>query len=141
MTSGPSSPVDAREVRFEQAVLALGLLTGFVFRLPLVVPGVAVLVALGLTPGVPLQPLRWIYERWIAPRLGPPAPTDAGPPPDRLDDLVALGVLTLAALLLFVGLDLVGWLVALVQAAASSVRATTGLPIVASISERLGRRG
>lgn len=147
MSSGPSSPVDAREVRFEQAVLTLVLLTGFVFRVPWTVPAAAVLVALGLTPAVPFNPLRHAFDRWIGPRLRPPAPTDAATPSDaptpsdRIDDLVALGVVTLASVLLVAGLDLVGWLVALVEAAASAVRATTGMPIVASLSERLGRRG
>lgn len=141
MSSGPSSPVDAREVRFEQSVLTLVLLTGFVFRVPWTVPATAVLVALGLTAAISFHPLRHVFDRWIGPRLRPPAPHDAAIPSDRIDDLVALGVLALASVLLVVGLDLVGWLVALVEAAASAVRATTGLPIVASLSERLGRRG
>lgn len=140
MTSGPRSPVDAREVRFEQGVIAVALLAGFVFRVGWVLPGAALLVALGLAPGLPFRPLRWVYDRLVAPRVRVPDVIDLttadDPPADRRDDLAALAVLTVASLVLAVGLNLVAWVIGLLQAAAAAVRATTGIPVVASLTQR-----
>ena len=138
MDPAGGSPVDARRARFEQGVVAVSILAGFVFRVPLVLPFVAAVLAAGVAFGSQANVLHRLFDAALAPRLGPPVHVD-DPDETRFADLLAAALLGLASLLLLVDLGGIAWILALVQAVASALRATAGIHVGASLYARFRR--
>lgn len=133
-------PLDSRSVRFEQSVVAVAILGGFVFRVPVVLPALTVILVTSVIAGPRLNLFVRIYDAVIALRMGTSEHFD-DPDEARLSDLVGVGVLGLATVAIFVGLGGLAWILALVQAIASALRATAGIHVGATVHERLRRRG
>ena len=125
--------VDARTDRVAQGAVGVALLAAFVFRVPWLVPGLAVVVAAGALGGPRANALHRIYERALAPRLPGPAPVaeggDVEPPiaasTVRAQDALAAVILAVASFAFLLGIALVGWLLALGEAVIAIVAATT----------------
>ena len=136
----PVEGVDARTDRVAQGAAGVALLAAFVFGVPWIVPGLALVVAIAALAGPQANGLHRAFERWIAPRL--PGPHDStaearvAEPVVRAQDALAAAILVVASLAFAVGIALVGWTLALAEAVIAIVAATTRV----HLAERL-RRG
>lgn len=137
--SGSETPIDARATRFERIAVAVVLLGGYVFGIIWVIPGLAVVLALGLGFGSRANFFRQLFAMVIADRLRPATATE----PEgeiRFSELFAVAVLSVATLILVVRLSGLAWLLALIEAGICALHATTGLSVEAAVRERLGGR-
>lgn len=136
MDTGPAEPlVDARAVRFELAAIAVVLLGGFVFRVKLVVPALAVVVAVGVGLGARANLFRQLFATVAKGRLKPTAATEPARAV-RFSEFFAVAVLTLATLVFWVDVAGAAWLIALVEAGVCAVHATTGISVEAAVRAR-----
>ncbi|MFP5318250.1 MAG: DUF4395 domain-containing protein [Acidimicrobiia bacterium] len=126
MAVPPPKPIDPRGPRFNQGVLAVSLLAGFVFDWRPVVPLFAVVLLLGAVGGSRWGPFLRLYAEVIRPRLAPPAVLE-DPRPPRFAASLGVAVLTLAAVAFAADAPGLGWGLALVVAALAGLSATTGL--------------
>ncbi len=133
------APIDPRGPRFNQAVLAVALLGGFVLDWRPVVPLFALVLLAGAALGPRYGPFLALYAKVIRPRLGPPREME-DPRPPRFS--AALGVVFLAAgtLAFAGGMPGVGWALALVVAALAALAAVTGICVGCEMYLLLTRR-
>ena len=133
------APIDPRGPRFNQAMVTLLLLVGFVLDAPVLVPAVAVVLLAGSALGPRWGPFLRLYSEVIRPRLGPPAELE-DPRPPRF--AAAVGVLFLAAstVAFVAGSSVVGWALALVVAFLAGLAASTGICVGCEIWLFLARR-
>ena len=133
------APIDPRGPRFNQAVLAVALLGGFLVDWRPVVPLFALVLLAGAAFGPRYGPFLAVYAKVIRPRLGPPRELE-DPRPPRFS--AALGVVFLAAgtLAFAAGSPGVGWGLALVVAALAALAAATGICVGCEIYLLLARR-
>jgi hypothetical protein len=123
--------VAARTDRVAQGAVGIALLAAFVFRVPWLVPGLALVLTVGALAGPRTNAFHAVYERWIAPRLPgrtPVAGTDDVPIATatvRAQDALAAVILAVASVAFLLGIGLVGWLLALGEAVIAIVAATT----------------
>ncbi|MCX7619270.1 MAG: DUF4395 domain-containing protein [Acidimicrobiales bacterium] len=133
------APVDPRGPRFNQAVVAICLLIGFLFQWWYVVPLLAVVLFLGAAFGPRYGPFLRLYSELIKPRLGPPG-TLEDPRPPRFAASVGVVFLSAATISFVIGGQLVGWVLALVVAALAALAAVTGLCVGCEIYLWIARR-
>lgn len=119
-------PIDPRGPRFNQGVLTVALLGGFVADARLVVPVFAVVLLLGAAFGPRYGPFLRLYAEVIKPRLRPPAELE-DPRPPRFAAAVGVVFLAAATVAFAAGAVGVGWALALVVAALAGLAATTGI--------------
>ena len=125
----PVEGVDARTDRVVQGTVGVALLAAFVFRVPWLVPGLSLLLAVGALAGPQANGLHRAFERWITPRLR--APRTAAPevtvsaPTVRAQDALAAVILAVASLAFLLGIAIVGWALALAEAVIAIIAATT----------------
>jgi hypothetical protein len=126
MAAQPPTPIDPRGPRFNQAVLAVALLAGFLADWRPVVPIFAAVLFLGAAFGPRYGPFLRLYAEVIRPRLGP-ARFLEDPRPPRF--AAAVGVLFLlgGSAAFLAGHPGIGWGLALVVAALAGLAASTGL--------------
>jgi hypothetical protein len=117
-------PVDARSDRVAQSLVGIVLLGGFVFRVPWVMPILAIVLAIGAAGGPAASPLHWAFARFLAPRLEPATATVDGESV-RASDIAGAVTLGVASLFWIAGLGSLGWLLAIVVAIAAILAATT----------------
>jgi hypothetical protein len=130
---------DPRPLRFEQGVLALVLLVGFVFQAELLIPVVTVVLAISGAVGPLRAPLPRLFSAVARDRLEPPdAFVDRQTA--RLSVLVQTAALLVASALVFVGLGFLGWIIALSVVATAAYDAATGGWIEAGLYWRIARR-
>jgi hypothetical protein len=135
----PVEGVDARTDRVAQGTVGVALLAAFVFRVPWLVPSLALLLAVSALGGSRANGLHQVFEQWVGPRC----PTRAGSAPEetvaentvRLQDALATVILLVASLAFVLGIGFVGWLLALGEAVIAIVAATTRV----HIADRLRR--
>ena len=133
------APIDPRGPRFNQAVLAVALLTGFLVDWRPVVPLFALVLLAGAALGPKYGPFLAFYARVIRPRLGPPAELE-DPRPPRFASALGVVVLTAGALAFSAGHPGIGWALALIVAALAGLSATTGICVGCEIYLVLTRR-
>lgn len=119
-------PIDPRGPRFNQAVLTVALLVGFVLDLRVVVPVFAVVLLLGAAFGPQYGPFLRLYSSVIRPRLAPPAHLE-DPRPPRFAAAVGVAFLSASTLTFLAGGPGLAWGLALVVAALAGLAATTGI--------------
>ena len=136
--SGPK-PIDPRGPRFNQAVLSVGLLLGFLLDWRPVVPGFAVVLALGAALGPRYGPFLRLYAEVIKPRLGPPSELE-DPRPPRFAAAVGVLFLTAGTVAFLAGASTLGWVLALVVAVLAGLSATTGICVGCEIYLFVARR-
>lgn len=139
--AAPSTPkpIDPRGPRLNQAVLAAGLLVGFLLDWRPAVPLFAAVLLPGAAFGARYGPVLRFYSAVVRPRLEPPHELE-DPRPPRF--AATLGVLVLAgATVAFVaGAPGLGWGLALLVAALAALAATTGVCIGCEIYLLVARR-
>lgn len=136
---GAPAPIDPRGPRFNQAVLALGLLAGFLFDARIVVPVFGAVLFLGAAFGPRYGPFLRLYAEVIRPRLGPPAEME-DPRPPRFAAAVGVLFLLAATAAFSAGSAGVGWALGLIVAALAGLAATTGICVGCEIYVFLARR-
>jgi hypothetical protein len=125
----PVEGVDARTDRVAQGTVGVALIAAFVFRIPWLVPALALLLAVAAFAGPRANGLHRVFERWIAPRL--PAASNAVPEATvatatvRAQDALATAILVVASLAFVLDIGLFGWLLALGEAVVAIIAATT----------------
>ena len=122
----PPAPIDPRAPRFNQAVLAVGLLAGFAADWRPAIPVFAVVLLLGAALGPSYGPFLRLYAVAIRPRLGPPGELE-DPRPPRFAAAVGVAFLGAASVALLAGSPGAAWALALIVAALAGLAATTGL--------------
>lgn len=132
-------PIDPRGPRFNQAVLAVALLGGFLFDWRPVVPLFAGVLFLGAAFGPRYGPFLRLYADAIRPRLAPPKEME-DPRPPRFAAAVGVLFLVAASISFLAGATVVGWALALVVAALAGLAAATGLCIGCEIWLLFARR-
>jgi hypothetical protein len=125
-TSPVPAPIDPRGPRTNQAVLAVALVLGAITGQVWVVPVFAAVLFLGAAFGPRYGPVLRFYQLVIRPRLGPPEHLE-DPRPPRFAAAVGVVFLVAATVAFVVGVDVVGWILALVVAALAALAAVTGL--------------
>lgn len=121
-------PIDARMPRFNQGVLALALLVGFVFDARFVIPVWGVVLLLSAATGARLGPFLRLYRDVVGPRLGPPH-TVEDPRPPRFAAAVGTVFLGAGTLALAAGAPGLAWGLALIVAGLAALAAVTGICI------------
>jgi hypothetical protein len=125
----PPPGVAARTDRVAQGVIGVALLAAFVFRIPWIVPALALLLAVAALAGPKADAIHLVFERWIAPRLPESRDTaveDTVPfPTVRAQDGLGAALLLVAGFAFPIGIGLVGWILVLVVAVAAIIAATT----------------
>jgi hypothetical protein len=120
----PGGPVDARIGRVQQGATAVALLAGFVFHVDLVLPIWTLILLIDLVAGPRAGPVGQVFRLLGERRLRPPRafhPASRA----RANALPEAGALTVATLLWAVGIGVLGWIIALVVAAAAAYSAAT----------------
>ncbi|MDE0803936.1 MAG: DUF4395 domain-containing protein [Acidimicrobiales bacterium] len=120
------TPIDPRAPRFNQAVLTVGLLVGFLLDLPVVAPLFALVLFLGAAFGPRFGPFLRIYGQFIKPHLDAPAFLE-DPRPPRFAATIGVAFLSSATLAFLAGLPGLAWGLALVVAALAGLAASTGI--------------
>ena len=144
MAARPPTPIDPRAPRFNQAVLTVALLGGFLLDpvsewARLIAPLFAVVLFLGAAFGARYGPFLRLYAEAIKPRLGPPAELEDPRPPRfaATVGVIFLGGATIAFALGAVGF---GWALTLIVAVLAGLAATTGLCVGCEIYVFVARR-
>jgi len=119
-------PIDPRGPRFNQAVLTVGLVGGFLFDWKPVVPVFAVVLLLGAAFGPRYGPFLRLYAEVVKPRLAPPKELE-DPRPPRFAAAVGVAFLGAATIAFAAGASTLGWALALVVAVLAGLSAVTGI--------------
>ena len=119
-------PIDPRGPRFNQGVLSLSLLTGFVLDWKPVVTVFALVLFLSAAFGPRYGPFLRLYADVIKPRLGSPKELE-DPRPPRFASIVGVVFLTAATVAFATGASTVGWGLALIVAGLAGLSAATGV--------------
>ena len=128
--------VDVRASRFEQAIVVVILLAGFVFRQPWSIPVTTVVAGLGLVLG-DRSPVSRFWHQVIAPRR--PAGTNFEPRPTAQTQALLLTVgLVLATIVWSAGSVALASIVAAVVAAVAALGATGVVTLAAELRRRRG---
>jgi hypothetical protein len=132
-------PIDPRGPRVNQAVLATGLVLGFVLQWWYVAPIFAVILFLGAAFGPRYGPVLRFFAEVVKPRLGPPSELE-DPRPPRF--AATVGVVFLAAATVAFALDAtpVGWTLSLIVAALAALAAATGICVGCELYLWVARR-
>lgn len=133
------TPIDPRGPRFNQAVLTVALLGGFLLDLPGVVPVFAVVLLLGAAFGPRYGPFLRLYADVVRPRIGPP-PHLEDPRPPRFAATVGVGFLTASTVAFLVGAPGLAWGLAMVVAALAGLAAVTGVCVGCEVWLLIARR-
>lgn len=118
--------IDPRGPRTNQAVLAVGLLAGFLFAWWYVAPIFAVVLAPGALLGPRFGPVLRLYAAVIRPRLAPPGELE-DPRPPRFAALLGTVFLVVATIAFALGATIVGWALTLAVAVLAALAALTGI--------------
>lgn len=130
---------DPRPLRFEQGVVALVLLIGFVFQFELLIPVVTVVLAVSGAVGPRRAPLPQLFSAVVGDRLDPPD-VFVDRQTVRLSVVIQTGALLVASFLVFLDLGFLAWFIALAVVATSALDAATGSWVEASLYWRVARR-
>lgn len=133
------TPIDPRGPRFNQAVLSVAVLVGFLADWQPVVALFALVLLVGAALGPRYGPFLALYARVIRPRLGPPGELE-DPRPPRFAAAVGVAFLTAGTLAFAAGHPGIGWGLALVVAALAGLSATTGICVGCEVYLLLARR-
>jgi hypothetical protein len=132
-------PIDPRGPRFNQSVLAVALLGGFLFDWRPVVPLFALVLLAGAALGPRYGPFLALYAKVIRPRLSPPSELE-DPRPPRFASSVGVLFLGAGTLAFVAGHSGVAWGLALIVAALAALSATTGICVGCEIYLLAARR-
>lgn len=139
VTTPTPRPIDPRGPRFNQAVLTVALLVGFVLQWWPIVPLMAVVLFLGAAFGPRYGAFLRLYADAIRPRLPPPSELE-DPRPPRFAAAVGVVFLTGATVAFALGADALAWALSLTVAALAGLAAGTGICVGCEVYAFLARR-
>jgi hypothetical protein len=141
VTSSTDAPaaIDPRGPRFNQTVLAVGLLLGFVFQVWVVAPLFAVVLFLGAAFGPRYGPFLRLYAEVLRPRLSPPSELE-DPRPPRFAAAVGVAFLVAATVAFVAGASTLGWVLTLLVAGLAGLSAATGICVGCEVYLFVARR-
>jgi hypothetical protein len=119
--------------------VAVVLLTAFVFGQMWAVPALAVLVGAGAAFGPGANPFLRLYSMFVAPRISKPSDFEDSETV-QVQDVLAVALLGVAVLALLISLNVVAWVIALVEAGVAATAATTGVHVGIAVRDRIRRR-
>ena len=119
--------------------MAVVLLAAFVFGQIWVVPVLAVVVGVGAAFGPGANPFLRLFSAFVAPRI-PNASTFENPDTVHVQDVLAVALLGAATLAVLISLNVVAWIIALVEAGVAATAATTGVHVGVAVRDRIRRR-
>ena len=123
-------------------LIAVLLLAGYVFGIIWVIPGLALVLAAALGFGARANLFGRLFQALFADRLKPSTASAENGAVARFSELFAVAVLSVATLLVVIGLGGLAWVVALVEAGICALHASTGVSVEAAVHDRIfGRRG
>ena len=137
--AGTPKPIDPRGPRFNQAVLTVGLLLGFLVDFRPIAAIFAVVLLLGAAFGPRYGPFLRLYAAAIKPRLDPPSELE-DPRPPRFAATVGVAFLVGATIAFLAGAPTVGWVLALIVAGLAGLAASTGICVGCEVYLFLARR-
>lgn len=137
--TAPAPPL----ARFDQGLLALVLLTGFVFSTPLVIPVVGVIA--GVSAVKPdISPVPRLIAALVEQRFGADAAdsvlAEGYPPPWRAAAALMTGILAVGTLALVVGDRAVAWVFGLPAAGLGALASVGGLCVGCQLHARRANR-
>ena len=132
-------PIDPRGPRFNQAVLTIALLLGFLLDAWVVAPLFAVVLLLGAALGPRYGPFLRLYAEVVKPRLSPPTELE-DPRPPRFAAAIGVAFLGAATVAFLAGSPGIGWGLSLIVAALAGLAATTGICVGCEVYLFLARR-
>lgn len=132
-------PIDPRGPRFNQAVLTVALLAGFLLDAQVVAPVFAGVLFLGAAFGPRYGPFLRLYAEVIKPRLSPPDELE-DPRPPRFAAAIGVAFLGAATVAFALGAPAVGWGLALVVAALAGLAAASGICVGCEVYLFIARR-
>ena len=139
MPSSSPAPIDPRGPRFNQAVLTVALLGGFLADARWVAPLFAVVLFLGAAFGPRYGPFLRLYADAIKPRLALPGELE-DPRPPRFAAAVGVVFLVAATASFSLGAVGIGEVLMLIVAALAGLAAVTGICVGCEIYVLLARR-
>src|SRR5688500_13196979 len=122
MAGNSLQPIDPRGPRFNQGVLTIGLLAGFILDAPIVLPFFAVVLFLGAAFGPRYGLFLRLYAESIKPRLAPPRELE-DPRPPRFAASVGVAFLGAGTLAWLAGAPTLAWVLGLIVAALAGLAA------------------
>jgi hypothetical protein len=135
----PITPIDPRGPRFNQGVLAVALVVGFLVDWQWIAPLFAVVLLLGALFGARGGPFLRLYAEVIRPRLGPPSELE-DPRPPRFASSMGVFFLLAATIAFLAGAAVVGWVLVLLVASLAGLSAVTGICVGCEIYLFIARR-
>ncbi len=143
----PTAMIDPRQPRLGQGITGVLLLAGFLLDRPVILPVVAVILALASIGAPALNPYAWIFRGIRAAGwLGPPRELEEAAPP-RFSNRLGFVFLTTASLTYYVPdepIRALAWGLSLLVSALALLAATTGLCVGCELYvfvRRLATRG
>jgi len=130
--------------RFDQGLLALALVTGFVFSEPLMIPLVGVVAAISaVRPEASPVPrlIALLVENRFGPEAGDKLRADGYPPPWRAAAALLAGVLAVGTLVLLVGDAGAAWAFGLPAAGLAALASVGGICVGCQLHARRANRG
>ena len=132
-------PIDPRGPRFNQAMVSLVLVGGFLLGWRPVAAVIGLVLLAGAAFGPRYGPFLRLYADLIRPRLAPPDELE-DPRPPRFAAAVGVAFLAAATAAFAAGHDAVDWVLALVVAALAGLAAATGVCLGCEVYLLLARR-
>ncbi|MGH9040728.1 MAG: DUF4395 family protein [Acidimicrobiia bacterium] len=129
--------VDARSLRFDQTVMAVAILCGFVFEAPWVTPLFAALEAATAVQG-DQGPLPRLWHTLLSSQLRPTASTREAAGPWRTAAALAAVLLSVGTLVLLVGDVGFSWLFSLAAAGLGALAGVGGICVGCQLHSRRG---
>ncbi len=134
----PAERADVRSFRFDQTVMALGVLCGFVFAAPYVIPISAALQAATAVQGRH-APVPRLWSEVLATRLVLPSASEASAP-WRTQSALTAALLAAATVVLLVGDEGFAWFFALPAAALGALAGVGSVCVGCELHARRRRR-
>ncbi len=132
-------PIDPRGPRFNQSVLTIAIVLGFLFQWWYVAPIFAAVLFFGAAFGPRYGPFLRLHATAIKPRLSPP-PELEDPRPPRFAATVGVLFLGASTVAFLAGATTVGWALALIVAVLAALAAVSGICVGCEIYLWFARR-
>lgn len=126
MSASVPKPIDPRGPRFNQGVITVILLAGFLADWWPVAPIIGIVLLLSALGGSRYGPFLRLYSEAVRPRLAPPAELE-DPRPPRFAATVGTVFLAASTMAFLGGADVVGWVLAIIVAGLAGLAAVTGI--------------
>jgi hypothetical protein len=124
-----------------QGAIAVLLFAGFVFHAPWMIVVTTLLALADAAVGPAEGPVGTLFTRGLGPRLGTPRRTIGSRSTLRDHSIVLAGALLIGTVLVFLGIDWLAWVIALLVAIVAALAGGAGWFLGVEAAARRGRKG